>query len=141
MLASHGARSTSVSGTPCFIFSMFPCGWKSSASRKSQPSFCAMSLPTVVFPAPVVPMTRMNMTSSLREETPVKRLGAAQDEQRNFRWYSQANRRADCAQAAVHVNRGVRTLQGRSVQKFLRRDSFRRSKQRAHIEAGNVVRD
>src|SRR5215467_4178777 len=138
MLASQGARSASVSTMPCFIFSMFPGGWKSSASRNVQPSFCAMSLPTVVFPAPVVPITRISIT--LSGETPAGS-GAAQYQQGNFRRYAQPHRRTHGSETAVHIDCRMRALQRGSMQKLLRRYGPGRSEKWPHVQAGDIVGD
>ena len=50
--SSQGQRSSSVSGTPLFIFSTLAAGWNSSPSRKTQPSFFANKVAIVVLPEP-----------------------------------------------------------------------------------------
>src|ERR1700684_4502900 len=57
MAWSHGQRSSSVSGTPPRIFSMFAAGWNSPASANRQPSRAASIAPTVVLPLPDTPAT------------------------------------------------------------------------------------
>lgn len=53
--------------------------------------------------------------------------GAAQREQRDFRRDAEANRSADRAETAIHINGGVWAVQRGGVQKFLRGDGFGRS--------------
>src|SRR5580700_3802482 len=55
--SSQGQRSSSVSGTPFFIFSTLAAGWNSSPSRKTKPSFFANKVAIVVLPEPETPMT------------------------------------------------------------------------------------
>jgi len=56
IFASHGQRSSSVSGMPSDIFSTFVAGCRESPSSNGQPSRSASSLPIVDFPAPDTPM-------------------------------------------------------------------------------------
>src|SRR3984957_10666568 len=55
--SSQGARSASVSGMPCRIFSTLAGGCSRSPSMNDQPSFLASSSATVVLPLPDTPMT------------------------------------------------------------------------------------
>src|SRR4030095_12082627 len=57
--ASQGARSSSFSGVPEAIFSMFDCGCSESPSRNSAPSRSATAAPTVLLPQPATPITTM----------------------------------------------------------------------------------
>jgi hypothetical protein len=56
MASSQGHRSSSVSGVPDDIFSMFAGGWKSSPSAYGTPSRSASRGPIVVLPVPATPM-------------------------------------------------------------------------------------
>src|ERR1019366_81356 len=57
-----GAGSASTSGWPADIFVMLAGGWKSSASRKLQPSAAARARPTVVLPQPATPMSKITIS-------------------------------------------------------------------------------
>src|SRR6478752_118505 len=57
--ASQGARSSSSSGVPEAILSMFDCGCSESPSRNSAPRRLAMAAPTVLLPQLVTPITTM----------------------------------------------------------------------------------
>src|SRR6476620_8339984 len=57
--ASQGARSSSSSGVPEAILSMFDCGCSESPSRNSAPRRSAMAAPTVLLPQLVTPITTM----------------------------------------------------------------------------------
>src|SRR6478609_9592093 len=57
--ASQGARSSSSSGVPEAILSMFDCGCSESPSRNSAPRRSAMAAPAVLLPQLVTPITTM----------------------------------------------------------------------------------
>src|SRR5690625_152215 len=61
---SHGNRSSSVSGVPPAILSMFAGGWKVSASAKIQPVRATTPSATVVLPLPETPMTTTCVVTS-----------------------------------------------------------------------------
>src|SRR5690348_1537850 len=63
---------------PLVIFSIFAAGWKSSASRKVQPSSCASIVPTVVLPAPVVPISRITIGTFYAPENRCRNLPQGQ---------------------------------------------------------------
>src|SRR5215471_20053836 len=56
MAASHGQRSSSLSGTPLLILAMLAGGWKLSASRNGQPSRFDSAAPVVLLPQPETPI-------------------------------------------------------------------------------------
>src|SRR5215467_14912270 len=86
-------------------------------------------------------MTRITMAGSRSLGKATKRLGAAQDQQRNLGGNAQANRSADRAESAIHVNCGMRPLQSRSMQKLLRSYGLGRSEQRTQVQASHIVGD
>jgi hypothetical protein len=55
--SNHGARSSSVSGTPADIFATFSALWKSSASAIGQPNRRESKLAMVLMPEPATPIT------------------------------------------------------------------------------------
>src|ERR1041385_4657691 len=56
--ASHGNRSSSVSGIPCAIFSTLAAGCTWSPSRNGTPRAAASWAPTSVLPTPATPITQ-----------------------------------------------------------------------------------
>src|ERR1043165_1742849 len=56
--ASHGNRSSSVSGIPCAIFSTLAAGCTWSPSRNGTPRASASWAPTSVLPTPATPITQ-----------------------------------------------------------------------------------
>src|SRR5262249_13983016 len=64
MPCSHGQRSSSVSGSPLCIFSMFEGGWNQSPSSSIQCMRCASIAAIVLLPEPETPVTTTTEGSS-----------------------------------------------------------------------------